>query len=185
METRLDLEDILSGLQQLADEIERRGLSDVTIRIVGGAALRIAYFDRATTVDIDAEIRPMDEVQPLITQIAEGRGWPTNWLNDGVKRAGFMPVWGQQAEWTPVIRNDAVSIDVASIEVLLAMKLNAHAGRAGRDGQDIVRILALTDIRTVEEAEKVLERYFPGDGISVRTAEFLEGVFRKGLPNLS
>ncbi|MES2171165.1 MAG: hypothetical protein V4479_10670 [Actinomycetota bacterium] len=180
---RLDYDDILDGLRQLADRIEKRGITGATIRIVGGAALRIAYFDRATTVDIDAEIRPAEAIQPIIDEIAIERGWPSEWLNDAAARAGFFPRWGRDVAWTPLLQNTGVTIEVASVEALLVMKLNAHAKRAGRDAPDVVNLLTLTDIRTVEQAEELLGEYFPGDGLSDRTVAFLEGVFAEGLPD--
>ncbi len=53
----LDRDDLIDGLREIVAELRARG-EHVGIRIVGGAALSLRYFDRASTVDIDAAIHP-------------------------------------------------------------------------------------------------------------------------------
>lgn len=53
----LEREDLIDGLQEVVAELRARG-EHAGIRIVGGAALSLHYFDRASTVDIDAAIHP-------------------------------------------------------------------------------------------------------------------------------
>jgi len=93
----LDLHDLVSGLREVVTRARKTGIRDVSIRIVGGAALRIAYFERATTADIDAQIQPLDQLEPIIRQIASERDWPADWLND--KATIFIPRWGRSVEW--------------------------------------------------------------------------------------
>lgn len=57
---QLDREDLITGLRELILRAHADGLTGVSIRIVGGAALRLAHFERATTADIDAQIEPLD-----------------------------------------------------------------------------------------------------------------------------
>jgi hypothetical protein len=52
-----DRDDIIAGLSELIHEMHALG-EKAGIRIVGGAALSLRYFDRATTVDVDASIHP-------------------------------------------------------------------------------------------------------------------------------
>lgn len=74
----LDLNDLVSGLREVVKRAHEAGIRDVSIRIVGGAALRIAYFERATTADIDAQIQPLDQLEPIIGRSpANGIGRPT------------------------------------------------------------------------------------------------------------
>jgi len=51
----LERDDLIDGLREIVAELRANG-EHVGIRIVGGAALSLRYFDRASTVDIDAAI---------------------------------------------------------------------------------------------------------------------------------
>jgi hypothetical protein len=56
-------------------------------------------------------------------------------------------------EWETIYDKDGIVIHVASKEAMLAMKLRAN--RPGRDTRDIRPLLALCDIRTLEDAEEL------------------------------
>lgn len=119
----LDRQDLIEGLREVIQRARLLEITGISIRIVGGAALRIAHFERATTYDIDAQIQPLDQILPLIEEIGNERGWPTDWLND--KAAMFIPSWGRTVEWEPLFDDATISISVAPVDVLLAMKLKA------------------------------------------------------------
>ena len=175
---QLDRDDLIDGLREVVRQTHLRGIRGVSIRIVGGAALRLAYFERATTADIDAQIEPIGQITPIIEQIALDRGWPSDWLNN--EAVGFIPAWGQTVDWEPIFDDEHVSISIAPIDALLAMKLNA--ARPGRDTDDIAQLLALNDMKTADEAEDLFERYYPGDALPNRTLELLDRLFALGLP---
>lgn len=73
-----------------------------------------------------------------------------------------------------------MSISVAPIDALLAMKLNA--ARPGRDTDDIAKLLALNDVSSADEAEAVFENFYPGDALPSRTLTLLKRMFQVGLP---
>ncbi|HEY1530250.1 MAG TPA: hypothetical protein VGF80_05505 [Galbitalea sp.] len=174
----LDREDLIEGLRELIKRAHAAGLADVSIRIVGGAAIRLAHFERATTADIDAQIKPLDQIVPIAKEIALERGWPADWLND--KATMFIPHLGATVEWESIFEDDVISISVAPIDALLAMKL--RAGRPGRDTEDIRSLLSLNFIKSIDEAESLFEGFYPGDALSDRTIELLQRLFELGLP---
>lgn len=175
---RLDRDDLVDGLRELIREAHAQGLSGVTIRIVGGAALRLAHFDRDTTVDIDAQISPLDQLQPIIDRMATSRGWPADWLNNNAVM--FLPSWGRGVDWQTVFDDGDVSIAVAPIDALLAMKL--LASRPGRDTPDITKLLALNEITTIRAAEALFEAFYPGDALPEKAIRLLGKIFEIGLP---
>lgn len=175
---RLDRDDLIDGLRELIREAHAAGLSGVTIRIIGGAALRLAHFDRDTTVDIDAQIAPLDQLQPIIDRVATSRGWPADWLNNNA--AMFLPSWGRGVDWQTVFDDGDVSISVAPIDALLAMKL--LASRPGRDTPDITKLLALNEITTVESAEELFESFYPGEALPDKAMRLLDRIFEIGIP---
>ncbi|MDP9027026.1 MAG: hypothetical protein M3N46_05635, partial [Actinomycetota bacterium] len=84
----LERDDLIAGLRELAAGLAGKG-EHVGIRIVGGAALSLYYFDRGSTVDIDAAIHPSEAALEVASHIARRRGWPAGWLNSSA--AGFIP----------------------------------------------------------------------------------------------
>lgn len=175
---QLDRQDLIDGLREVVRRTHEQDIRGVSIRIVGGAALRLAYFDRATTADIDAQIEPIAQITPIIEEIALDRGWPTDWLNN--EAVGFIPAWGQTVDWKPIFDDENVSISVAPIDALLAMKLNA--ARPGRDTDDIAKLLVLNDINSLSDAEQAFGAFYPGDGLPDRTMKLLDRIFEIGLP---
>lgn len=180
MVTALDRDDLIEGLRELVRRARADGISGVSIQIVGGAALRLAYFDRPTTMDIDARIQPADAVAALIAAIAAERNWPSDWLNANASQ--FIPAWGASVQWRPLLDDDSVSIWVAPLEVLLAMKLHALQSRPGRDADDVAKLLRLNEITDVAGAEEHYGRFYPGDGFTTRTHQTVERMFQIGLP---
>lgn len=175
---QLHRQDLIDGLREVVRAAHENGITGVSIRIVGGAALRLAHFDRDTTADIDAQIEPMDRLEPIIESIARDRGWRNDWLNN--KAVMFIPTWGQAVKWEPILDDANVSIAIAPLDALLAMKLNA--ARPGRDTDDIAKLLVLNDIDSVTSAEALFESFYPGDALPERTVNLLERIFQIGLP---
>ncbi len=174
----LDRQDLIDGLREVIRRARPLEFTGISIRIVGGAALQIAYFERATTYDIDAQIQPLDHIAPLVEEIGRERGWPSDWLNN--KAAMFIPSWGREVEWEPLFDDATISISVAPVDALLAMKLKA--ARPGRDTDDIVQLLALNEVDAVGSAEALFESFYPGDALQDRTIALLEQIFERGLP---
>jgi hypothetical protein len=80
--TRFDRDGLVLGLRHLVARLGTSG-DRSGIRIVGGAALALRYFDRESTVDIDAHLIGNHElVLAASREIAEVNGWPDDWLND-------------------------------------------------------------------------------------------------------
>jgi hypothetical protein len=175
---QLGRQDLIDGLREVVRAAHDNGITGVSIRIVGGAALRLAYFDRDTTADIEAQIEPMDRLEPIIKSIARDRGWRNDWLNN--KAVMFIPTWGRAVEWEPILDDANVSIAIAPLDALLAMKLNA--ARPGRDTDDIAKLLALNDIDSVVAAENAFESFYPADALPERTVKLLEHIIQIGLP---
>ncbi|WPO88041.1 DUF6036 family nucleotidyltransferase [Herbiconiux sp. KACC 21604] len=89
----LGRDDLVDGLRDVVGRLRERG-APCGIRIVGGAALSLRYFDRRTTEDIDAKIHPSEATTVIAEEIASERGWPIDWLNSNASQ--FVPiVWDE------------------------------------------------------------------------------------------
>lgn len=182
MADALDRGDIISGLRELVAELHAAG-EVAGIRLVGGAALVIRYFDRRTTGDLDSlHIQPGsdDAVLAAASRVGDRRGWSAGWFNFGVEHADSVPTFGRPVEWETIYDRAGVIIQVASKEALLAMKLRAN--RPGRDVDDIRQLLTLCGITTMEEAEEHYEDFYPGDGLTDRAIGIVQRILDGGLP---
>lgn len=160
MADALDRDDIITGLRELVGELHAAG-EVAGIRLVGGAALAIRYFDRRTTGDLDSlHVQPgSDEaVLAAASRVGDRRGWSAGWFNFAVEHADSVPTLGRRAvEWETMYDHDGVVVQVASKDALLAMKLRAN--RPGRDVNDIRQLLALCGVTTLEDAESHYEDF--------------------------
>jgi hypothetical protein len=176
--TDLTRDDMIEGLRELVRELHARGEAG-GVRIVGGAAMLLRYYgERRVTPDIDAKLHPESPAIRIAQDIARRRGWDDDWLN--AKAATFIPI-AIDVGWEPLYDDDDVSVWVISPEALLAMKI--RASRPTRDDADIAVLLALTGIRTVDEAEELYERYYPGELPRDAAYLMLEDILAAGLPD--
>jgi hypothetical protein len=178
--TSLDRDDIVAGLRELITELRAAG-EVAGIRLVGGAALALRYFDRGVTQDLDAlHVRPgSDEaVAAAAGRVARRHDWDPAWLNFAVTQADALPTLGRAVEWETLYDHDGISIQVASKEALLAMKLRAN--RPGRDTRDIRLLLGLCEIATLEDSEDLYEEFYPGDGLTTRAVGIVNAILGDG-----
>ena len=180
MPTALDRDDIITGLRELIAEL--RAADQVAgIRLVGGAALALRYFDRGTTQDLDSlHVRPGSdqEVAAAAARVAERHDWDPAWLNFEVTRADALPTLGREVVWEAIHDQDGILVQVASKEALLAMKLRAN--RPGRDTRDIRLLLGLCGVRTLQACEDFYEEFYPGDNLAPRAVSIVTAILAEG-----
>ncbi len=172
MDVTFDREAIIAALTEPADDLVRSG-TQIQIRVVGGAAIPVAFDRETTTTDVDALYRSNPEVENAARTIAYRNGWPHNWLNDSVKQ--FASHFDTADDRIDLDVRDGVSIRVAGAQLLLAMKLFAARGR--RDSQDIDRLLDACAIKDVDGAIAVFDRYYPEGELSERALRQLNERF--------
>ena len=88
--TTFTRDDIVAGLRDLITELRAAG-EEVGIRLVGGAALALRYFERRTTNDLDSlHVQPGSDavVAAAASRVGDRRGWDAGWFNFAVERAG-------------------------------------------------------------------------------------------------
>lgn len=171
----------LTRLAMLARERE----IDLQLTIYGGTVMMLAYNARPATKDIDAIFRPRDEVEPLVKQVAQELELNDDWLNDDVK------MWVGENETEALIPFEEVA-GIAGIpakrpsaKYLLAMKARAARlplpGQRG-DYEDLVFLLRHTQTRTMEEVDKLVERYFLQDCLPEDKRTVVEAVLKDAFP---
>jgi hypothetical protein len=159
MEKNLKPDEIQALLFEVADRLNTTG-HKARVLIVGGVAMGFLDPNRRVTSDVDAVVLPAGIVEPIVVAMAKEFNLPEGWFNDAAK--AFIPPVGHE-DWIEVARIGDVSINIASTEMLLAMKL--YANRTVLDRDDITFLLDACNITSVEQAQEIYERFHAQDVI--------------------
>jgi hypothetical protein len=179
------------GRDALLDAFDRIGRAAVQagtklqIAVYGGSALMLASNFRFATEDVDvSELeRPLpDWLGAVVRAITDENHWREDWFNDGVvfylsalaDRAGDHLEFGTfPRDGTPA----GLVVSVPSAEYLLALKLKAFRImdplRGETERLDILNLMQVVGISTVEDAIALLGRYFPLSAASSEKQQFL------------
>ena len=175
--------DIIYLLRRLSSLAQKEGIT-FEIAFYGGSCLLLAYdyLDRALTKDIDAIIRPREVADKFVQQLAIEENLPDNWLDQGVTQ--FVSPKGEtyvtNIPELKDLKNLKISFPTASY--LIAMKIRSSVrSRFGYDGDliDLKFLARKTNLRSIEEAQKHLDKFFEDEVIPERAIVALEEVFNE------
>jgi hypothetical protein len=151
----------------LATKLARRRVVG-ELHVFGGAAMVLAFDDRAATRDVDALFRPDGPVLEAAWEVADELGLPGSWL----KNQASSYVSGRAGRGTPVYDHPNLRVLTTPPEHLLAMKVRAT--RAARDAEDLRLLLHTLDIHTLEEVLNIVARFFPDEPVSDRSRQLVD-----------
>jgi hypothetical protein len=151
-------DELRQAIEELVDELIGQNVP-ARLTIYGGAAMALVHYERAATVDIDASFLPPEAVSDAATAVAGRRGLGTDWLNNAA--TAFLPPVPDDHPAPIVIDRGGVVVTVASAQLLLAMKL--RASRPGRDGDDIAVLVRACGLRSVAEAQQLMDEIYLGE----------------------
>jgi hypothetical protein len=170
------------------DEIGRAAVAAGTrmeIAVYGGSALMLASNFRFATEDVDVSQlqQPWPEWLRAVTErLAKENGWSADWFNDGVvfHLSALAETAEDHLEFGTFPRGDDVPgllVYVPSAPYLLALKLKAirvnDPVRGDQERLDILNLMRVVGIRTVDDAIDLLARFFPNSGASAEKQKFL------------
>ena len=164
--------DIEEALEELVDELAMRTIN-VTIQIVGGAAVALQDSREELTQDIDAFHSPSLGFDEAVESVRRKRDWPLTWFNDAATM--FASHYETEKDWDLKIKRDGVIVMVAGVRLLLAMKL--LAGRGRRDATDIDRLLDACRVTSVKQAQEIFDTYYPTESIAKMALRQIEERF--------
>ncbi|HXQ08400.1 MAG TPA: hypothetical protein VN831_27055 [Bradyrhizobium sp.] len=163
------------------------------IAVYGGSALMLASNFRFATEDVD--VSELEHPLPgwlaaVVDEIAKENGWLDDWFNDGVafhlspladRALDHLEFGTFPRDGTP----PGLAVSVPSAEYLLALKLKAARVtdplRGETERLDILNLMQVVGISTVEDAIALLGRYFPVSAASSEKQRFLlKNMNRKG-----
>jgi hypothetical protein len=182
---------LLDAFDQIGRAAVRAG-KKLQIAVYGGSALMLASNFRFATEDVDvSELEhPLpDWLSAVVSEIARKNHWQDDWFNDGVvfhlsslaDRPDHLEFGTFPRDSTP----PGLVVSVPSAEYLLALKLKAARVtdplRGETERLDILNLMQVVGISTVEDAIALLGRYFPVSAASPEKQRFLlENMNREG-----
>ncbi len=134
----------------------------IDLAVYGGSALMLASNFRLATRDVDAvAASEQGLVDRLAGTVAARRGWPADWLNDGVRVYLSPKVDGIQNHHElfrgyPSEQEPGLRVFVPTAEYILAMKLMAMRLDPAAGEGDLTDIINLLDVVGLETPEAVL-----------------------------
>ncbi|WP_230986857.1 DUF6036 family nucleotidyltransferase [Cohnella fermenti] len=155
-------------LEQINEELKKRGQHG-EICLFGGAVMCLVFQSRDSTKDVDAIFAPTSELYAIIKNIANEHHLASDWLNNAVK--GFL---SSRHDVRLFRKMSHLDIFTASPEYMLAMKTLAARTYESKDVDDIRFLLKYLNIRTVDQALAVLERFYPQSRVLPKTTYLLE-----------
>ncbi|MGQ0736942.1 MAG: hypothetical protein ACT4QD_25230 [Acidobacteriota bacterium] len=166
---KLTKADILRLLGLLNGELAGHGVEG-EIYVVGGAVMCLAFDARPATRDVDAFFKPTRQIREAAARVAARAGVPETWLNDAVKA-----YLGSRGEFDVYLELSHLRVFVARPEYLLAMKCAAmRLGEEFHDLDDVRYLLRYLNLVTVDDAIRVITRYFDEDQLLPKTRLALE-----------
>lgn len=172
----LTVQDLHDAFTQLGARARSEG-KVIDLAVYGGSALMLASNFRVATQDVDAVVEgDQSSVIRLAEEVARKRGWPPDWLSDGV-RTYLSPNVDGLAEHHQLFRaypseqDVGLRVFVPSPEYMLAMKLMAmRLDPAGSksDLADIVNLLEVVGLKTPEQTIDFAASFYPEAKISAR-----------------
>jgi hypothetical protein len=192
MAAAFDRDALLDAFDQIGRAAVEAG-TKLQIAVYGGSALMLASNFRFATEDVDVSQleHPLPDWLALVVhEIAEKNGWQADWFNDGV--AFHLSSLADRAidhlEFGTFPRDGTspgLAVSVPSAEYLLALKLKAarilDPLRGETERLDILNLMQVVGIATVEDAIALLGKYFPVSAASPEKQRFLlENMDREG-----
>jgi hypothetical protein len=184
MSAAFDRDALLDAFDRIGRAAAQAG-TKLQIAVYGGSALMLASNFRFATEDVDVSKleHPLpDWLGTVVREIAQQNSWEEDWFNDGVAfhlspladgaadhlEFGTFPRDGETA---------GLVVSVPSAEYLLALKLKAFRVldplRGETERLDILNLMRVVGISTVQDAIALLGRYFPLSAASSEKQQFL------------
>jgi hypothetical protein len=160
--------DILDGLERLGQLAELKKIH-IRLTLVGGAAMVLGFDARQSTRDVDVVILVPEEarlVRDLARLVAEERGWPEDWLNDGAK--GYLV---GVSEGLQLFSAPGIEAYSPSLYQLLAMKLSAWRDDVDiSDARRLLKEVSFPGQRQDEIWQQIEPFLVPGDELTAQFA---------------
>jgi hypothetical protein len=185
--TTFTKQELVDALKELGSKAVEAG-KVIDLLIYGGSCLMLVSNFRMASEDVDAvAVEDQGFIDQAARAVAAARGWPHDWLNDGVRAYTSPKVDGTEHhelvgsypdEATPGLR-----VFVPTVEYMLAMKLMALRVGPGPDGdKDLHDILNLMQVVGLENKSDIVDfaaHFYPEARISGKLRLAIDDLWKR------
>lgn len=136
----------------------------------------LGFSARDMTLDVDAQYYPKTKINRVAAELAKKYHLPNDWLND--RAAMFVLPVAADNKSKVLLSTGTVTIETASAEALLAMKIRASRPRL--DNFDIEFLCKHLKISAVDQAVEIFERNYREDPMPKSALPILRSIFDRG-----
>ncbi len=168
---------VISALRRLGEMADAEGLV-LEVCLYGGALMMLVYDTRTITKDVDAIIHPSREGHDLVRKVARELGLPEDWLNDDVRMFIAPAEQLRPIPW----EGPGIKLTAPTAGYLLAMKaLACRDPLPGYEGDldDLRFLIRKMRIRSVDEIQAYVEKYYPNDVITSEHAVLMTSLIEE------
>ncbi len=163
----LHVDQIRDLFAALNDELATREVIG-DVGIVGGAVMCLVFGARESTKDVDAILRPTQEVRAAAHAVARSRGLPDDWLNDAAK--GFILTAPPQRT---VLELSHLRVWSPTADYMLAMKC-VSARFDSHDADDVAFLIAHLQLADAHAVFDIIRRYYPDQRVPAKSRFLVE-----------
>ncbi len=170
-------ESLLSALRLLGQLAQAEGIK-LEISIYGGAAFLLAFDSRDATKDVDTILKPKEEGERLVVQVARELDIPADWLNSDVEQF-ISPKREAKRRLAAIEDQTGLIVHVPTGRYLLAMKALACRRPIGEykgDIEDLGFLIRKLGIKSVSEIQDAVDGFYPDDIIRPRDEALLQSL---------
>lgn len=171
---------IIEALKRLGQMAQANGVR-LEISIYGGSAFLLAYNSREGTKDIDAILKPKEEGERLVAQVAQELKLPHDWINAHVAQF-ISPKAESKRRLSDIEEATGLIVHVPTAHYLLAMKALACRRPIGAyrgDLEDLEFLIKKLNIRSLDEIQSAIDRFYPDDLIRQQDRNLLQSLIDK------
>ena len=155
---------LIAALRLLGQSANAEGIK-LEVSIYGGAAFLLAFNSRDATRDVDAILKPREEGERLVAQVARELDIPDDWLNSNVEQF-ISPKQEAKRRLADIEDQTGLIVHVPTAKYLLAMKALACRRSIGEykgDIEDLSFLIKKIGISSVAEIQEAVDAFYPDD----------------------
>jgi hypothetical protein len=178
-EKKLSKSDMLSIFEKMGELCKQQDLT-LEIAVYGGSAIMLEFDYRSATFDID--FVPVsggaDKVKTLANAASKALNFPEHILRDDVSLfVSDTAEYALQGDFPKGAGN--LRVFTATPEYIFAMKMLAmRSSMETQDLRDIWELADACDIKSAEEADTMLAKFYPKSVLPLRNKMIIEDVFQ-------
>ena len=149
----MNKDEMMTYLEEINKRLEEVHLNGEII-MAGGAVVSLVHGERDATMDFDVIFTPKEEIRDIIKDIAKKYDLDDDWMNNSVE-----PCLTPAMNFSKFLEFSNLTVYNMDDESMLALKLVSARPMPSHDMNDSIFFMKKLNIRSVEQALDIVEKY--------------------------